>query len=204
MSTTGIQILSFENFNAFEAHLRLLKGKYNDAINRYEETLGFVLRDNKPVAQKSQVQQQRWAEEMQEALAVSDPKSRSISVKDDNKKIFGTKDKDKHDGSAGEWVSLEPMSVFVGPKNKGLAELYFDTINMLRENMGRITLALSICQAVKAKAALSGNTSLVVSFVNDIPTKVLLRPSDASLAKKYTMSFSFAVPSMPPAPQSVK
>jgi hypothetical protein len=75
---------------------------------------------------------------------------------------------------------------------------------MLRENMGRITLALSICQAVKAKAALSGNTSLVVSFVNDIPSKVLLRSSDASLAKKYTMSFSFAVPSMPPAPQSVK
>jgi hypothetical protein len=203
MSTTGIQILSFENFNAFEAHLRLLKGKYNDAINRYEETLGFVLRDNKPVAQKSQ-NQQRWAEEMQQALTVSDPKNRSMSAKDDNKKMFGSKDKDKRDGSIGEWVALEPMSVFVGQKNKGLAELYFDAINMLRENMGRITLALSICQAVKAKAALSGNTSLVVSFVNDIPNKVLLRPSDASLAKKYTMSFSFAVPSMPPAPQSVK
>ncbi|MGH9992292.1 MAG: hypothetical protein ACREAZ_06570, partial [Nitrososphaera sp.] len=113
-------------------------------------------------------------------------------------------DKEKQGGAVGEWVTLDPMSVYVGPKNRGLAEIYFDTINILKEYVGKINLALSICSAVKAKAAMSGNTSLVVSFVNDIPTKVLLKSADDSASKKYTMSFSFAVPSMPPAAQSLK
>jgi hypothetical protein len=80
-----------------------------------------------------------------------------------------------------------------------MAEVYFDTVNMLKENVGKLNMALSICSAVKAKAAMSGNTSLLVSFVNDIPTKIVLRSSDEAQAKRYGMSFSFAVPSMPPA-----
>ena len=102
------------------------------------------------------------------------------------------------------WVSLEPMSVYVGPKNKGMAEIYFESINMLQENVGKLNLALSVCGAVKAKAAMSGNTSLLVSFVNDIPTKVVLRSSEETMTKKYTMAFSFAVPSLPAPAHSIK
>ncbi|MGI0024226.1 MAG: hypothetical protein ACREA4_03650 [Nitrososphaera sp.] len=198
------QILSFENFGALESHLRILKAKYNEMVRNYEETLGFVLRDTKPGSVKNQLAQQKWVQEMQEALTTNDKTRPGTVKKDDGKKMFGGKDKEKQGGAVGEWVTLDPMSVYVGPKNRGLAEIYFDTINILKENVGKINLALSICSAVKAKAAMSGNTSLVVSFVNDIPTKVLLKSADDSASKKYTMSFSFAVPSMPPAAQSLK
>jgi len=204
-SPAATQILSFENFGALESHLRFLKAKYNEMIKHYEETLGFVLRDTKPGTMRNQQLQQKWAEEMQQALTANDQKTRpGIPKKDDGKKMFGGKDREKQAGAVGEWVSLEPMSVFVGPKNKGLAEIYFDTINILKENISKINLALSICSAVKAKAVMSSNTSLVVSFVNDIPTKVLLKSSEDSSSKKYSMSFSFAVPSMPPTAQSVR
>ena len=55
---------------------------------------------------------------------------------------------------------------------------------------------------LKAKAATAGSTSLVVAFVNDIPTKVMLKPIRAGQAKKYSMVFSFAAPSMPVAAKS--
>ena len=199
----GIQILAFDNFAALETHLRILKAKYNDMIKSYEETLGFILRDTRPSTIKNQQLQQKWSEEMQQALdAKEEPTKPGAGKKDDGKKMFGGKG--KGDPSLGEWVSLDPISVFVGPKNKGMAEIYFETINMLKENVGKINLALSICGAVKAKAAMSGNTSLLVSFVNDIPTKVVLRSSEETMTKKYAMSFSFVVPAMPPAAHSLK
>ena len=198
----GIEILAFDNFSALETHLRILKAKYGEMIKNYEETLGFILRDTRPSTTKNQQLQQKWSEEMQQALSAKDEKAKpGMGKKDDGKKMFGG-GKDKDDPSLGEWVLLDPMSVFVGPKNKGMAEIYFDTINMLRDNLGKLNLALSICGAVKAKAAMSGNTSLLVAFVNDIPTKVVLRSSDETMAKKYSMSFSFAVPSMPSAPRT--
>lgn len=207
-ANAATQILSFENFGALEVHLRSLRSKYSDMIKQYEETLGFILRDTRPGTMRAQQAQQRWAEEMQQALSDSDPRDprnkTAIVKKDDNKRMFGSREKDNHNPAAGEWVALDPMSVFIGPKNKGLSEIYFDTINLLKENVGKITLALSICNAVKAKAAMSSNTSLVVSFVNDIPTKVLLRSGDDSSQKKYSMSFSFAVPSMPIAAKSLR
>jgi hypothetical protein len=206
MSTAaGIQILSFDNFGALENHLRLLRVKYTDMIKSYEETLGFILRDTRPSTVKSQQMQQRWSEEMQQALNAEEekPKQGLAMKKDDNKKMFGG-NKGKGDPALGEWVALEPMSVFVGPRNKGMAEIYFDTINMLRDNLGKITMALSICGAVKAKAAMSGNTSLLVSFVNDVPSKIVLRSAEDTQVKKYAMSFSFAVPSLPAAARSVR
>jgi hypothetical protein len=141
---------------------------------------------------------------MQQALEARDDKTKpGMQKKDDGKKMFGGKD--KGDPSLGEWVLLDPMSIFVGPKNKGMAEIYFDTINMLRDHVGKLNLALSVCGAVKAKAAMSGNTSLLVSFVNDIPTKVVLRSSEETMTKKYSMSFSFAVPALPaPLAQTIK
>ena len=200
--SAGIEILAYDNFGALETHLRILKAKYNDMIKSYEETLGFILRDTRPSTIKNQQLQQKWTEEMAEALNAKEEAPKQGAKKDDGKKMFGSKG--KGDPSLGEWVSLDPISIFVGPKNKGMAEIYFETINMLRENIGKITQALSICGAVKAKAAMSGNTSLLVSFVNDIPTKVVLRSSEETMTKKYAMSFSFAVPSMPPAAQSIK
>ena len=181
----GIQILSFDNFGALETHLRILKAKYNDMIKSYEETLGFILRDTRPSTIKNQQLQQKWSEEMQQALNAKEENTKpGMGKKDDGKKMFGSS-KGKGDPSLGEWVLLDPMSVFVGPKNKGMAEIYFDSINMLRDSIGKLNLALSICGAVKAKAAMSGNTSLLVSFVNDIPTKVVLRSSEETMTKKY-------------------
>ena len=203
LANTGIQILSFDNFGALETHIRILKSKYADMIKGYEETLGFILRDTRPSTTKSSQLQQKWSEEMQAALNSREGGTKpGMGKKDDGKKKQGGKDKD--DPALGEWVTLDPMSVFVGPKNRGMAEIYFDTINMLRDNLGKLNLALSICGAVKAKAAMSGNTSLLVSFVNDIPTKIVLRSSEETAAKKYSMSFSFAVPGMAAMPQTIK
>ncbi|MCI0565456.1 MAG: hypothetical protein MN733_43885, partial [Nitrososphaera sp.] len=106
----AIQILTFDNFAALETHLRVLKAKYNDMIKNYEETLGFVLRDTKPSSLKSQQLQQKWAEDMQQALSANDPRNKPMpGKKDDGKKTFGSS-KEKHNPAAGEWVALDPMS----------------------------------------------------------------------------------------------
>lgn len=208
MSAMATQVLSFENFGAFESHLRMLKNKYTDMIKKYEETLGFILRDTKPTSAKSKKVQEKWALEMQRTMAAA--KGTQLAKKEESKpKLpFGIgakekdKDKDKPD-STGEWITLDPMSLFIGQKNRGLAEIYFDAINILRENVSKINSALSICSALKTKAATAGSTSLVVSFVNDVPTKVMLKPLRDSTSKKYTMAFSFAVPAMPTASRSL-
>ncbi|AFU59850.1 hypothetical protein Ngar_c29320 [Candidatus Nitrososphaera gargensis Ga9.2] len=217
-SPIATQILSFENFGALENHLRSLKNRYNDLIKKYEETLGFILRDTKPTSAKSQKVQEKWALEMQRAMAATttaaaaaakSAKGTPLAKKEESKPklLFGNgkdkeKDKERLGDDSGEWIPLDPMSLFIGKKNRGLAEIYFDTINILRENVSKINTALSVCSALKAKAATAGSTSLVVSFVNDIPTKVMLKPLRDDGSKKYTMAFSFAVPSMPPAAKS--
>ena len=199
----GIQIIAFDNFGALETHLRISRNKCSEMVKSYEETLGFILRDTRPSSIKNQQTWQKWSDEMQEALEEREDNARpGMGRKDEGKKKFGGKD--KGDPALGEWVALEPMSVFIGPRNKGMAEIYFETINMLRENIGKLNLALSVCSAVKAKAAMSGNASLLVSFVNDIPTKMVLRSVEDTAAKKYAMSFSFAVPSMAAPSRSIR
>jgi hypothetical protein len=203
-SLLSTEILSFENFSALEHHLRALRNRYNDTIKKYEETLGFILRDTKSGGVKSQKLQEKWVLDMQRSMTTTAAaKGKQIVKKEESKpKLpFGIgnnkdKDKDKSLDNSGEWVPLDPMSLFIGKKNRGLAEVYFDTINILRDNVAKITAALSICSALKAKAATAGNMSLVVSFVNDIPTKVVLKPTRDDGSKKYTLAFSFAVPSM--------
>jgi hypothetical protein len=208
-STTANQVLSFENFGALENHLRALKNKYTDMIKKYEETLGYILRDTKPTSLKTQQVQQQWAAEMQRSLAGKSAaaKDNKMVKREENKpKLFGNgngkgKTNEKPEGG-GEWITLDPMSLFIGPKNQGLAEIYFDTINILKENIAKINSALSVCSALKAKATAAGSTSLVVSFINDTPTKVLIQSSKDN-KKKYTMAYSFAVPSMPPPVRSL-
>ena len=190
------QILSFDNFGALEIHLRSLKSKYAELIKKYEETLGGILRETSRTANpKAQKVQEKWALDMQQALASAKDKKVGSKASSPPKKPAATKE--KPEAPAGEWIALDPMSVFVGPKSRGMAEIYFDTVNVLRENIGKINLALSICNTLKAKAATSGSASLIVSFVSDIPTKMVLKPADENTAKKYSMTFNFAVQAMP-------
>lgn len=216
--SAATQVLSFENFGALESHLKMLKNKYTDMIKKYEETLGFILRDTKPTSKKTQKVQQTWALEMQHTLAKTASTAKGTQQQPAKKEEakpklpfnivpFGSKNKEKEEkdklDSTGEWVSLDPLSLFIGQKNRGLAEIYFDTINILRENLNKINSAISVCSALRAKAATAGSTSLVVAFVNDIPTKVMLKPLRDGATKKYTMAFSFAVPTMPAASRSL-
>jgi len=202
------QVLSFESFAALENHLRAIKNKYTDMIKKYEETLGYILRDTKPTSLKTQQVQHQWAVEMQRSLTAKSAATRDTKMvkKEDGKpKLFGNgngKDKQNEKPENGEWIILDPMSLFIGPKNQGLAEIYFDTINVLRENIAKINSALSVCIALKAKATSTGTTSLIVSFINDIPTKVQIQSSKDN-KKKYTMAYSFAVPSMPSGARSL-
>ena len=131
--------------------------------------------------------------------------TKMVKKEDSKSKLFGNgngKDKQNEKPESGEWINLDPMSLFIGPKNQGLAEIYFDTINVLRENIAKINSALSVCIALKAKATSTGTTSLIVSFINDIPTKVQIQSSKDN-KKKYTMAYSFAVPSMPSGARSL-
>lgn len=204
-SALATEILSFENFGALEHHLRTLKNKYTDNIKKYEETLGFLLRDTKATSVKTQKVQEKWALDMQRALTTTAAaaKSKQIVKKEESKpNLFASlkgkdNDKDKPLDGSGEWVPLDPMSLFIGKKSRGLAEIYFDSINMMKENVDKINTAISVCSALRAKAATSGSTSLVVSFVNGIPTKVVLKPLRDENTKRYALAFSFAVPSLP-------
>jgi hypothetical protein len=197
--STGTQILSFENFSGLENHLRALKNKYTDMIKNYEETLGYILRDTRTGSAKVQKVQQQWALDMQKAMTTTAAKDKNVMKREESKpKMFGNgKDKNNEKSEAsGEWITLEPMSLFVGPKARGLAEIYFDTVNILKENVIKINMALSVCSSLKAKAASAGGTSLVVSFVDDLPTKVVLKAIKDGGQKKYSMAFTFAVPSL--------
>jgi len=199
MSSSGTQILSFENFSALESHLRMLKNKQTEMIKNYEETLGYILRDTKGASAKGQKVQQKWALDMQRAITTPGSNDKKMVKKDEGKpRTFGNgKGKDNETPeSIGEWISLDPMSLFVGPKNRGLAEIYFDAVNLLKENVSKINMALSVCSSLRARASAASSTSLVVSFVNDLPAKIVLKPVKDSEQKKYSMAFSFAVPSM--------
>lgn len=213
-SAIGTQVLSFENFGTLESYLRALKNEYNDRIKKYEETLGYLLRDTSQTNSKNQKIQTRWALEIQRSIATRTnangkspaavtiakkiPKDNHVSTFPLSSKLFNnvrSKDNNEKEESS-EWIQLEPISIFIGAKNKGLAELYFDTINTLKEDVIKINSALAICSTLKVKAASAGSASLMVSFINDIPARVMFNSSKDGESKKYTMAFSFAVPSV--------
>jgi len=214
-SASGTQVLSFENFGTLESYLRALKNAYNDRIKEYEETLGYLLRDASQTNSKNQKIQTRWALEIQRSIstranasgkspaavtiAKKIPKDNHISSSPLPSKLFRkgrSKDNTEKQESSDGWIHLEPISIFIGAKNRGLAELYFDTINTLKENVIKINSSLAICSTLKVKAASAGSASLMVSFVNDIPTRVMFNSFKDGESKKYTMAFSFAVPSV--------
>lgn len=189
--SAATQILSFENFGSLENHLKAIKSKYTDMIKSYEDTLGYLLRDTKAASGKGQKIQQKWALEMQRAMTAPTAKDGNI-VRKDNGKLNtygngngngngkGKDNKDEKPEVAGEWVNIDPISLYIGPKNRGLAEIYFDAVNLLKENVAKLTMAISVCSSLRARSSAAGSTSLVVSFVNDLPTRVVLKPAKDS------------------------
>jgi hypothetical protein len=198
--SAATQILSFENFGSLESHLKGIKDKYSAMIKSYEETLGFLLRDTKVGGKAQQKVQDKWALEMQRAMATTPAaaKDGKIVRKQESKPMFGNGKDNKNEKPEvlGEWISIDPMSLFIGPRNKGLAEVYFEAVNLLKENVAKLNMAISVCSSLRARSSAASSTSLIVSFVNDLPIKIILKPAKDSGKKKYTMAFTFAIPSV--------
>jgi hypothetical protein len=205
----AIQIHSFENFGTLHDHMQALKSKYSDLLQTYEQVLGKILRAPPEDGSDAQNDRQEWAQEIRISLAGRGNSSIKDKGKDKEKKSDKANEKDKKQISlfksfgkekgkqaeedSANWIQLDPISIFVGKKNKGLAELYFDSVNQLKESLGRIEKAISICDILKARTTMGSNVSIIVSFVNDIPVKVVLKQKDKSELKKYSFTSDFMV-----------
>ena len=185
--------MSFDNFAALESHLKAARATYEEAAKKYEEILGGILRDTKTGGSSKKVQD-RWVYDIKESLAAKDPKERQQIKKE------SSKDKQAH--GTGEWVMLDPLSIFVGMKNRGIAELYFEVISELRESVSKITMAIAVVAKLKLKATTGANGSLIVSFANDVPKKVVLK-SGGQAAEKYSVVYNFAIAATRPMNKSL-
>src|SRR5437867_4671499 len=91
------QVLSFESFASLENHLRAIKNKYTDMIKKYEETLGYILRDTKPTSLKTQqVQQDRKSTRLNSSHRTISYAVFCLKKKKKKKKIKISKEKRKH------------------------------------------------------------------------------------------------------------
>jgi hypothetical protein len=177
------QILSFDNFAALESHLKATREKYQQLTRRYEEVLGNTLREFKPTQTKGKNQEQ-WALNIRQAL----------NSKDSKGKYKPPKEKNQKDGTSGEeWVSLDPISIFVGRTNRGISELYFEAINQLRSDLTKIDAAISLTGKLKSRSSSANNAALIVSVINDIPTKIVVKPANEGV-KKFSLSCEITVP----------
>ena len=183
-ASPSTQILSFDSFAALESHLKATHDQYQQTIRRYEEVLGNVLREFKP-GQGKEKSQEQWAQNIKQAMNSKDSKSKPKQVKEN---------KNHKDGSSSEeWVTLDPVSVFVGRTNRGIAELYFEAINQLRSDLTRIDSAVSMASKLKTKSSSSGNTALLVSMINDVPSRIVIKTSNQD-AKKYSIVCELVIP----------
>ncbi|GEM_PF-2969699 len=215
----AIQIHSFENFGTLHDHMQALKSKYSDLLQSYEQVLGNILRAPPEDGSDTQSDRQEWAQEIRISLAGQgnssikgkgkdkDKEKKSDKAKEkpkdkdkdnDKKQIslfksFGKEKGRQSEEDSANWIQLDPISIFVGEKNKGLAELYFDSVNQLKESLGTIEKAISICDILKARTTMGSNVSIIVSFVNDIPVKVVLKQKDKSELKKYSFTSDFMI-----------
>lgn len=164
---------------------------------------------------QGQKEEEQWSQEISQAL--SGKPAESGDKKEGKKEkggmfgggkpkekggMFGSKPK-KEGGSlfgggkpkaATDWISFDPFAVFVGQESKGVAELYFEAINSLDEMAKKTEVALATLGTLKGKAASAGNVSAVVSFINGVPVKVILKHTNENQRKKKKMEFSFSVP----------
>ena len=188
MLSTRVQ--SFDSLGALEAHLRALLGQYRETSTSYREALGDILRSVGPEEAEKDV----WAQEMTSALgggAKEEPKEGAKKIK-----LFGEKKKEQ--ASPG-WIAFDPLSVRVGQEPRGLAELYFEAINQMDEAARKMELALAVVDTLKAKAPQSADVSIVASFINDVPGKVIIRQSARGKNAKTKLVVDFVVPSATPA-----
>lgn len=182
------QVISFDNFGALEAHLQGLLDHYKGSAAKYREFLGEVMRSTSSDDNK-------WSQEMSAALAGGEPKKTAK----EKPKVFGGSKKEKAESVQG-WVSFDQLSVFTGQGASGTAELYFEAINHLDDTARRLQLSIDILGTLRSRLAAPGSISLVVSFINDVPSKMILKPAPSDIKKK-SWAFSFSVPVVQPALQ---
>jgi hypothetical protein len=181
------QIASFDNFAALESHLQSSLGQYKESSSKYREALGEIMRSGEGKDDK-------WSQEMMAALGGGKAAPGGEKPKKNTKdkpKVFG--DKKENPAATAGWAAFDPFSVFVGQGASGTAELYFDAINQIDETARKIQLSIDILGALRSRIAAPGSVSLLVSFVNDVPSKVILRPGTEG-SKKKSWAFSFSVP----------
>ncbi|MGI0039811.1 MAG: hypothetical protein ACREAO_08335 [Nitrososphaera sp.] len=185
--TIATQVLSFDNFGALESHLQSLHDRYGQTAAKYREALGEIMRSN------NGGEGEKWSQEMAAAISGAEkPKASKKSMP----KMLSKKDKVAPDAG---WVLFDPFSVFVGQGINGQAELYFDAINQLDDTARKLKLAIDILDTLRSKASAPAGVSMTVSFVNDVPSRMILKPVEAGAFKKKSWTFSFAVPPARPA-----
>lgn len=187
MLSTRVQ--SFDSLGALEAHLRSLLGQYKETSTACKEALGDVLRSAGP---EQAGEKDAWAQEMASALGAG-PKEKEEPKEGQKKiKLFG--EKKKTEASPG-WTAFDPFSVRVGQEPRGLAELYFEAVNQMDETARKLELALAVIDTLKAKAPQSAEISVIASFINDVPGKVIIRQSARTKSAKARLVVDFTIPS---------
>lgn len=181
---TSAQVISFDDFGALEAHLHTLLDHHKELAAKYREALGEIMRGGDKVDEK-------WSQEMSVVLAGEKPKV----AKEKPRLIGGAKKESKDQNQA--WVPFDPFSVYTGNSASGAAELYFEAINQLDDTARRIQLSIDIMNTLRSRFSAPGSISLTVSFVNDAPSKMILKPVARDLQKK-SLAFSFSVPAAAP------
>jgi hypothetical protein len=193
MMQLATRVLSFDSLGALEAHLKALAGQYRETSIAYKEALGDVLR----TAGHEQVKEKDvWAQEMTSALATGGKEK--AEPKDAQKKIklFGEKKKAQSDPG---WIAFDPLYVRVGEEDRGLAELYFGAVNQMDEAARKMEMALAVIDTLKAKVPQSAGVSVVASFINDVPDKVIVRQAAQDRNAKARLVIELTIPSATPA-----
>ena len=188
------QVIVFDNFGALESHLQGLLDHYKGSAAKYREFLGEVMRSNAG-------EDSKWSQEMSAALVGGEPKKTKDKPKTKTKAFGGSK-KEKAESVQGGWVSFDQLSVFTGQGAAGTAELYFEAINHLDDTARRLQLSIDILGTLRSRLAAPGSISLVVSFIDDVPSKMILKPAPPNVKKK-SWAFSFSVPVVQPALQQL-
>ena len=97
------------------------------------------------------------------------------------------------------WIAFDPLAVRVGHEPRGLAELYFEAINQMDEAARKMELALVVVDTLKAKVPQSADISVIASFINDVPGKVIIRQAARGKNAKAKLVVDFVIPSATPA-----
>ncbi len=187
------RVQSFDSLGALEAHLRTLLGRYKETSAACRETLGDVLRAG---GAEQAGEKDTWAQEMTAALSGGGKEKPEPKEGQKKIKLFG--EKKKSEASSG-WIAFDPFSVRIGQEPRGIAELYFEAINQMDETARKIELALAVIDTLKAKAPHSAEISVVASFINDVPSKVIVKQLAQGKSAKARIVADFTIPSVVPA-----